>query len=252
MSSLNLLILLLVAVIVSFSCAFTPQVRAGVGARAGAGAAGAKSVGRGADRFVRMEYVPDGLTKAQWEQLKKREEEELKKKGNLGALGATKFKSRSFEAWQKAGAKHLFPTNPKATPYEERPYMQRKGGDWEGKDLSKIGLAGAGQGEASKRLEVDNVYDGYKAQGKLDSASFFGGVSLPWTNEAANKMNNSKKEAGVQGPRGVAGKQLSQQEMAALKANLVKPVFKETLKKQQAPDAPAATSEPKKKMFGLF
>ena len=88
-----------------------------------------------------MEYIPDGLSKAQWEQLKKKEEEQAKLKAN-GALGATKFKSRSFEAWHKAGAKHLFPVDPSSAQYEERPYMQRKDGDWEGNDLKKLGLQG--------------------------------------------------------------------------------------------------------------
>lgn len=149
-------IVLVLLVVISLSSAFMPS-----GSRTSSIASFKRSLN------VRMEYIPDGLTKAQWDQIKKREEEELKKKGNLGALGATKFKSRSFEAWQKAGAKHLFPSDPKTTPYEERPYMQRKNGDWEGKDLNKLGLSGAGQGAAAKRLEVDNIYDGYKAAGKL-------------------------------------------------------------------------------------
>ena len=49
-------------------------------------------------------------------------------KRNLGAMGTTRFKSRSFEAWHKAGGVHLFPVDPNTTPYEERPYMQRKDG----------------------------------------------------------------------------------------------------------------------------
>ena len=57
----------------------------------------------------------------------------------MGVLGTTKFKSRSFEAWHKAGAKHLFPVDPNEASYEERPYMQRKDGDWEGDDLKKLG-----------------------------------------------------------------------------------------------------------------
>ena len=40
-----------------------------------------------------MEYIPDGITKKQWEEMKKKEEEALKKK-NLGAVGITKFQSR--------------------------------------------------------------------------------------------------------------------------------------------------------------
>lgn len=43
-----------------------------------------------------MEYIPDGLTKAQWEAMKKKEVEANKGK-NLGAVGITKFQSRSFE-----------------------------------------------------------------------------------------------------------------------------------------------------------
>ena len=82
---------------------------------------------------VTMEYIPDGLSKSQWDAIKKRvmfffgknvfdvtlcfqEAEEIKKKGNLGALGTTKFKSRSFEAWQKAGGKHLFPVGMYSLP----------------------------------------------------------------------------------------------------------------------------------------
>ena len=113
-----------------------------------------------------MEYIPDGLSKDQWKELKKREEEELKKK-QLGAVGTTKFKSRSFEAWQKAGAKHLFPVDPGSTSYEERPYMQRKNGDWEGNDLKQLGLQGKGQGSASKRVKLDDLYDDAASQGKL-------------------------------------------------------------------------------------
>ena len=54
----------------------------------------------------------------QWEQLKKKEAEANKGK-NLGAIGITKFKSRSFEAFQKSGAKNLFPVAPD-TPIEQR------------------------------------------------------------------------------------------------------------------------------------
>ena len=49
-----------------------------------------------------MEYVPDGMSKEQWNAIKKKEKDALKGK-NFGAVGITKFKSRSFEAWQKSG-----------------------------------------------------------------------------------------------------------------------------------------------------
>jgi hypothetical protein len=85
----------------------------------------------------------------------------------MGVMGAKRFKSRSFEAWQKSGSKHLFPVNPADVPYEERPYMQRRGGDWEGRDLKQIGLEGKGQGQAYERLNLDDVYEKAKAEGKL-------------------------------------------------------------------------------------
>ena len=92
--------------------------------------------------------------------------EDKKARAN-GSLGTNRFKSRSFEAWQKAGGKHLFPVDPTTTPYEERPYMQRKNGDWEGADLESKGLQGKGQGAASKRLRVDDMYEKAKKEGKL-------------------------------------------------------------------------------------
>jgi len=92
---------------------------------------------------IKMEYIPDGMSKAQvntnfflfilhncqlysntysqyiqWELVKKKEAEANKGK-NLGAIGITKFKSRSFEAFQKSGAKNLFPVSPD-TPIEQR------------------------------------------------------------------------------------------------------------------------------------
>lgn len=126
-----------------------------------------RSVSKQTKSVLKMEYIPDGLTKAQWELIKKQEEEERKAKGNLGAMGVNRFKSRSFEAWQKSGAKHLFPVNPNEVPYEERPYMQRRGGDWEGNDLKNIGLEGKGQGQAAKRLKVDNLYEVAEKEGRL-------------------------------------------------------------------------------------
>ncbi len=82
-------------------------------------------------------------------------------------MGVSRFKSRSFEAWHKAGGKHLFPVNPNTVTYEERPYMQRRDGDWEGKDLKKIGLVGKGQGQSQQRLKIDDLYDAAEKEGKL-------------------------------------------------------------------------------------
>lgn len=190
-----------------------------------------------------MEYIPSGLSKAQWAAIKKKEADDKDAKSN--GLGATRFKSRSFEAWHKAGAKHLFPVDPTDTSYEERPYMQRKNGDWEGSDLSAKGLVGKGQGVASKRLKFDDMYEKAKKAGKMDSVSIFGGASLPWTNAAATKME--KENDPSKALRAKATKKLSEQEMKRLKANLVKVSVSEKADKKAKEEA-----APKKGLFGLF
>mmetsp|Transcript_16754 Transcript_16754/g.24933 ORF Transcript_16754/g.24933 Transcript_16754/m.24933 type:complete len:155 (-) Transcript_16754:115-579(-) len=81
------------------------------------------------------EYIPSGMSKEQWRKIK--EQEKNKNKGkNLGQVGITSFKSRSFAEWQKAGGKNLFPVDPNSVKDEsEIPYMQRAGGSADGADL---------------------------------------------------------------------------------------------------------------------
>lgn len=198
-----------------------------------------------------MGYVPEGLTKAQWDAIQKKEKEE--KAAKKAAFGTTRFQSRSFEAWHKAGAVHLFPVDPRTASYEERPYMQRRGGSWEGKDLDKLGLKGRGQGKAQKRLELDDFYEKAKKEGRLDSASIFGGANLPWTAKEANKLNNkgkvSKKPSAVGTQANAAGRKLSSSEFAARKQELAKVSFKQS---EAAKAKAAAGGEKKKGLFGLF
>jgi hypothetical protein len=215
--------------------------------------AASRGVSRAAKGGVTMEYIPDGLSKAQWAAIKKKEADDLKAKGNMGRLGTTRFKSRSFEAWQKSGGKHLFPVNPNTTPYEERPYMQRKNGDWEGADLESKGYKGAGQGAKSKRLVIDSVYESAKAAGKLDSASILGGLPLPWTSAAANKISNSKNGgndngAVKSGQQATAGRALSAKQLANKKAKLAKVVDTKGTVAAGGQEQPAK----KKGLFGLF
>jgi len=80
----------------------------------------------------------------------------------------------------------MFPTNPKTTPLNEKPYMMRRNGDWEGSDLQAKGLEGKKQGTPRPRLATDDVYDDLKKRGLLNSVSIFvsvfgGGDKLPWT-----------------------------------------------------------------------
>ena len=64
-----------------------------------------------------------GMTKEQYRQLKEKERNANKGK-NLGKVGITTFKSRSFADWQKSGGKNLFPVDPtKVKDPREIPYM---------------------------------------------------------------------------------------------------------------------------------
>lgn len=89
-----------------------------------------------------MEYIPSGMSKAQWAKIKNKEQNKNKGK-NLGQTGITGFKSRSFADWQKAGGKNLFPVDPNSVKSDkELPYMQRKGGSADDEDLKKGGSGG--------------------------------------------------------------------------------------------------------------
>ena len=82
-----------------------------------------------------MEYIPSGMSKAQWEKIKNKDKSKTAGK-DLGKTGVTSFKSRSFMEWQKDGGKHLFPVDPKSVKSQkEIPYMQRAGGSADGEDL---------------------------------------------------------------------------------------------------------------------
>lgn len=119
----------MLATVLAVACAVRPPV-----------ACSARSAAR---TIVRMGYVPDGLSPAEWERMKKAERE---KNANLGRVGvdSKRFKSRSMksfmEALEKGEGGHLFPVNPQKVktgeiPLEKVPYMQRKGGSWDNSDV---------------------------------------------------------------------------------------------------------------------
>ncbi|KAG5191413.1 hypothetical protein JKP88DRAFT_296035 [Tribonema minus] len=138
---------------------------------------------------VTMRYIPDGLTQAQWDAIK--EKEQAKASKNLGRVGATSFKSRSFQAWQQAMENgeggHLFPVDPRKVKtgeikLSEVPYMQRRG-SWDDEDLLK-----KEKGIQKKAwTPTDKAYadGGERAQ---QSVNIFGtGANLPWNGRAAFK-----------------------------------------------------------------
>jgi len=176
-----------------------------------------------------QEYIPDGMSKEKWAEIKKKEAEANKGK-NLGAIGITKFKSRSFESWQKGGQQHLFPVDP-STPLTERPYMQRSGGSADGADLKAKGLKGIGQAQAVERSAIDAKYERLEKEGKLRSTTF----DTPWTQKQLNEMNEKKKK-----------------EILEMNAKYKDLEMKE--KNKTASKAAAAPEEAraKPKLFGLF
>ncbi|CAM9224373.1 unnamed protein product [Phaeothamnion confervicola] len=126
---------------------------------------------------LHMAYVPDGLSAEQWREIRQREQAATQGK-NLGAVGVTKFKSRSQRAWQEAGAEHLFPVDPRAVPVEDRPYMMR-GGSWDNSDLKS-----AGKRVSWIKADVEYANGGER---QAQSVSVFGGGApfaserLDWT-----------------------------------------------------------------------
>merc|ERR1712125_89785 len=91
---------------------------------------------------ISMEYIPSGMSKEQWKKLKEKEARKNNGK-NLGAVGITSFKSRSFADWQKSGGKNLFPVDPKSVKDPSQlPYMQRPGGQADNSDLKKKSSGG--------------------------------------------------------------------------------------------------------------
>jgi hypothetical protein len=181
-----------------------------------------QSMGVTQSRLLKMEYIPDGLSKEQWAKIKAKETEENKNK-NLGAVGITKFKSRSFEAWQKSGQTHLFPVDSK-TPVEARPYMQRTGGSADGSDLKSRGLKGKDQAKAFEKTQIDAKYEQLEKEGKLRSSPF----SIPWTAGEAEKLTAAN----------LAEKKKSMANKSPTKG---------ATKIQEPPAEPA-----RKKLFGIF
>jgi hypothetical protein len=62
------------------------------------------------------------MSKEQWKKMKEAEKSKTKGK-NLGTVGITSFKSRSFAEWQRAGGVNLFPVDPRGKDPKDIPYM---------------------------------------------------------------------------------------------------------------------------------
>jgi hypothetical protein len=139
-------------------------------------------------------YVPDGLSKDEYEKIKKVEQNKFKGV-NLGRLGSRGFKSRCMEAWQKAyeqgQAQHAFaPLGFHAKLQkgllrkEDVPYMVR-GGSWDNSDVF-----------GTKKLNWSKLDKAYAAGGykKEQSASLSGsGPGFDWAGSRTRSENLKNK-----------------------------------------------------------
>eukprot|EP00977_Amphora_coffeiformis_P017622 scaffold5828_cov168-Amphora_coffeaeformis.AAC.25 len=158
---------LLVALLVATAEAFAP----------------AATVSRRSQTALSVGYVPDGLSPAEYEKIKKQDRAKAGK--DLGRLGPRGFVSRSMQGWQEAYERgetsHTFaPINYRQQLKEKKikatdvPYMVR-GGKWDNSDCN-----GA---KKQKWLKSDKDYakGGYK---KEQSVSILGsGPGLNWSGE---------------------------------------------------------------------
>lgn len=142
-------------------------------------------------------YVPDGLSKEQYDKIKR--EDASKSAGkNLGALGARGFKSRSMAAWQKAHEKgqasHVFAPigyrdklKKGLMKKEDVPYMVR-GGSWDNSDVS---------GARRLKWNKNDVKYAHGGDKKEQSASILGsGPGLDWTGSRPHSDKNDKSVPG--------------------------------------------------------
>lgn len=197
-------------------------------------------------------YVPDGLSKSEWEAIKKKEADERKKK-NFGEGGTRGFKSRSMwsfiEAYEKGEAQHLYPVNPAKVKsgeiaLKDVPYMQR-GGSWDNSDLTKnrrgwvktgFGMTAFNDGKAQKLKS--NKYDKYNDA--KPSISIFGTeVAVDWT----GKGGRGDKVAERAKKNGISADQQMWRDAGALSAAQARKV-----KASKLNNMPGE----KKKLFGLF
>jgi hypothetical protein len=93
-------------------------------------------------------YVPDGMTAKQWADMKKKEDAKKNKRLKMDGTSGMKFRSRSFEEFQRGRESGKFGYNMPMENAQEKlrkglirpediPYMQRPGGMPDGSDLRK-------------------------------------------------------------------------------------------------------------------
>jgi len=212
------------------------------------------AVGTQASHATRLYgYVPDGLSKEQYDKMKKEEAAKARKR-EFGKAGARGFESRSMQSFVKAlengEAKHLMPVNPKKVKsgeiaLKDVPYMQR-GGSWDNSDLraknkgwmnTGFGMRAFNDGKAQKMKE--NKYD-KKYNNMKPSTNIWGTqVGTDWTGKQAAQTSARAKKNGI-----------SNDQQMWRDAGALSPA--EIRKRGKADKIGGVKNEPEKKFFGLF
>jgi len=206
-------------------------------------------------------YVPSGLSKEEYERLKKKERDEKKTK-NFGVGGARGFQSRSMASFmlaqERGEAQHLFPVDPAKVrrgeiALKDVPYMQR-GGSWDNSDLQRrkgwmktgFGMTAFNDGKAKKNKA--NEFDRYNDA--KPSVGIFGDAgAMDWTGRGARAGGGKAAGSGVADRARKNG--ISNDAQMWRDAGALTP---EQIKRQRGgtPKIDVGAAAPKKKFFGLF
>lgn len=218
-----------------------------------------------------MQYVPDGMTAAQYNALKSKEKKASTNK-NFGRGGARGFESRSMNSFVKAlengEAEHLMPVNPDDVrkgkiKLKDVPYMQR-GGSWTNNDLlgkkgwqtTGFGMKALNDGKAEKMKtnKWDKLYNAKKPTNSILGM----GAGLDWTGKGASGDSIAARAK----KNGLNADQQMWRDSGALSQAEIQRMNKQRDRKKnmfgggpkiQGGRAGAAPPAPeKKKFFGLF
>ena len=210
---------------------------------------------------LRMQYVPDGMTAAQYNALRKKEKADAQRK-DFGRGGARGFESRSMNSFvaalEKGQAKHLMPVNPAEVragkiALKDVPYMQR-GGAWDNKDLTGrkgwqktgFGMTAFNDGKAKKLQE--NKWDAVYNKQKPSNSLLGFGNGLDWTGKGAT----GDSVAGRAKKNGISNDQQMWRDAGALTPEQIRRQRGGQPKLKFGQQANGAAAPPKKKLFGLF
>jgi hypothetical protein len=217
-------------------------------------------------------YVPSGMSKAEYDKIKKKEADDKKKKA-FGAGGARGFESRSMASFMRAQergeAEHLFPVDPAKVrsgeiALKDVPYMQR-GGSWNNKDLTKkgkgwmttgFGMTALNDGKAKtlKENKYDKLYNPGGAKDGFSVGIFGEAGAVDWTGRGARSGGGAAAGSGSGLASRAAKNGISADQQMWRDAGAVDPkkLQQNRFGRGGAPKIDVGGKKEEKKFFGLF